>query len=213
LYLHCEPVFFIRRQKRNHFLTRGPLVADLQFDDVYPWVVKSVRQARLLDAWLEAYRAQHTLPDLSAFAALDDYAAPEELLVCDVVSVNNAIRLRIVRQGASIATAFGPSGTGGFLDDAISPFIWRHAGPIYHESVARGLPVYSVFSVFDNSRQKNLYERLVLPFRKDATASGSEAAAIVASLKATSWEAQPGETFGPAGADPEYQMRAVIALG
>jgi len=187
-------------------------LADLQFDRVYPWVVKSVRQARLLDAWLEAYRAQAALPSLTSFAALGDYPAQDELLVCDVVRLDGNRRFRIRQQGARIAAAFGPA-QAGFLDEAIGPFIWRHAGPIYHESIAQGLPVYSVFSVFDNSGQKNLYERLVMPFMKDNVTSGPEATAMVASLKATSWELRPDEVHGPAGADPEYQMRAVIALG
>lgn len=187
-------------------------MADLQFDRAYPWVVKSVRQARLLDAWLEAYRAKGALPNLASFAALRDYPAQDELLVCDVVQLDGIRRFRIRQQGARIAAAFGPAQIG-FLDEAIGPFIWRHAGPIYHESIAQGLPVYSMFSVFDNSGQKNLYERLVMPFAKDDAATASEATAMVASLKATSWEARSDELRGPAGADPEYQMRAVIALG
>src|SRR5207244_2287963 len=158
------------------------------------------------------FRARGTLPDLAGFAAVTNYPEPNELLVCDVVRVDGARRFRILQQGASITSAFGSANTG-FLDEAIGPLIWRHAGPIYHESIARGLPVYSVFSVFDNSGQKNLYERLVLPFRKDDTSAGPEATAMVAALKATSWEAGADEVHGPAGADPEYQMRAVIALG
>jgi len=184
------------------------LIANEPFEPVYPWAVKSVRQTRLLDAWLHQVATAERLPELAAFHALDSYPDLSELMIYDVVSVNGELKYRVVQEGAALISSFGFSGKGKFLNDVIDPRLWRFTRPIYDECVAQSRPVYSVFSVFDNSGRRVSYERLLLPF-------GSAAAgvtAMVASLKTTSWNGEGFENkdlMRPEGHDPAARGREV----
>ncbi|WGR68362.1 MULTISPECIES: hypothetical protein [unclassified Bradyrhizobium] len=73
---------------------------------------------------------------------------------------------------------YGHTGKGVFLDDYVGPRLAPFVMPIYHECVARGLPVYSVADVDDIYGRVVAYERLLLPFLTDDKISH-----VIASLK------------------------------
>jgi hypothetical protein len=180
-----------------------------QFDRAYPWVVKSLRQQQLLEAWLWQVRASRILPAIKDFAALHAYREQSEVSVYEVVRENGSARYRVAREGVAFKALFGTSSYGRFLDEAMSPRTWGIGRISLDECVRQALPIYSVYSLDDKEGQRIMCERLMLPFGNGS----SEVTAMATSLKTTSL------TLGdfraptkPHGHQLDYSFRAIIAL-
>lgn len=105
----------------------------------------------------------------------------EELSDLIYYTVDNSApipRLIIQSEGTQISRAYGHTGKGVPLDDYIGPRLAPLVMPVYHECVARGLPVYSVADVDDIYGRVVAYERLLLPFLTDG-----KVCHVIASLK------------------------------
>lgn len=53
----------------------------LKFDHAYPAIIRSVRQSRLLDIWINKFCGSKKLPLLDAFAPVREYPAQTELMI------------------------------------------------------------------------------------------------------------------------------------
>jgi hypothetical protein len=63
-----------------------------------------------------------------------------------------------------MASAFGHTGKGRFLDEYLGPRLAPVVMPVYHECIARRLPVYTISNIDDSYGRIVAYERLLLPF-------------------------------------------------
>ncbi len=158
--------------------------ADVEFDRVYPWAVKSLRQSELLNAWLQR-RTCGVPPSLASFVdAIRRYPDQDELTVYSVVHDNALARYLIVKEGFAFKKAFGRSGTGRFLHDVLPPLAWRMTRPNYDTCVQQKLPVYAAFSVIERDDENIVYERLLLPFMSEPGVVDG----LLSSLKTTTWK-------------------------
>jgi hypothetical protein len=187
-----------------------PMPAEPVFSRLLPSIVRSVRQSHLLDAWLDNSRRAGGLPQIDTFGALAAYPEPDELMTYEVVHRGSELKYLVRSEGAALVASFGFSGQGRFLDEVIAPNVWAFTAPIYRASVEERLPVYSVFSVFDNAGRRVFYERLLLPF-----GSEFDVTHLAAALKTTAWdgEFENENLMRPEGHDPEYVLRAIISTG
>ncbi|WFU21701.1 PAS domain-containing protein [Bradyrhizobium sp. CB1717] len=150
----------------------------MDFASAAPSVVKSIRQRDLLNTWLRLYARQEIAPAIWEYqpARLE-----EELSDLIYYTVDNSAahpRLIIQSEGTRISHAYGHTGKGVPLDEYIGPRLVPSVMPVYHECVARGLPVYSVADVDDIYGRVVAYERLLLPFLTD-----DKVCHVIASLK------------------------------
>lgn len=150
----------------------------MEFASAAPSVVKSIRQRDLLNTWLRLYARAQAAPAIWEYqpARLEDELS--DLIYYTVDNSAPAPRLTIQSEGTRISRAYGHTGKGLLLDDYIGPQLVPHVMPVYHECVARGLPVYSVADVDDIYGRVVAYERLLLPFQTDGTVCH-----IIASVK------------------------------
>ncbi|MFK4383482.1 hypothetical protein ACVWYQ_000400 [Bradyrhizobium sp. USDA 3397] len=150
----------------------------LDFASAAPSVVKSIRQRDLLNTWLRLYALQKIAPSIWEYqpARLEEELL--ELIYYTVELSTPTPRLVIQSEGTRISRAYGHTGKGVSLDDYVGPRLAPHVVPIYHECVARGLPVYSVADVDDTYGRIVAYERLLLPFLTDGKVSH-----VIASVK------------------------------
>lgn len=150
----------------------------LDFASAGPAIVKSIRQRDLLNTWLRLYAREQIAPAIWEYqpARLDEELS--DLIYYTVESSTLAPRLTIQSEGTRISRAYGHTGKGILLDDYIGPQLAPFVMPIYHECVARGLPVYSVADVDDIYGRVVAYERLLLPFQTDG-----KICHVIASLK------------------------------
>lgn len=146
----------------------------MDFASAAPSVVKSIKQRDLLNTWLRLYARQQTAPAIWEYqpARLE-----EELSDLIYYTVDNS-RLTIQSEGTRISRAYGHTGKGILLEDYVGPQLAPFVMPVYHECVARGLPVYSIADVDDIYGRVVAYERLLLPFLTDDRVSH-----VIASLK------------------------------
>lgn len=150
----------------------------MDFASAAPSIVKSIRQRDLLNTWLRLYARQQLAPAIWEYqpARLE-----EELSDLIYYTVDNSAalpRLIIQSEGTRISRAYGHTGKGVSLDEYIGPRLVPLVMPVYHECVARGLPVYSVADVDDIYGRVVAYERLLLPFLTDG-----KVCHVIASLK------------------------------
>ena len=180
-----------------------------QFDRAYAWVVKSLRQRQLLEAWFWHVRANRALPSLQDFAALHTYREQGEVTVYDVVNCNGSTRYRVAREGVAFKALFGTSSQGRFLDEVSSKQAWEIGRVSLDECVRQALPIYSVFSLKAKDGQSVMCERLLLPFG----AGTSDVTTMATSLKTTSLALDGFRSpTRPLGHKFDYSFRAVIAL-
>jgi hypothetical protein len=150
----------------------------LDFDSATPSVVKSIRQRDLLNTWLRLYAREQKVP------AIWDYQPArleEELSDLIYFTVDTSVtppRLTIQSEGSRISRAYGHTGKGTLLEDYVGVRLAPFVMPVYHQCVARGLPVYTVADVDDIDGRIVAYERLLLPFMTDDKVSH-----VIASLK------------------------------
>ena len=183
--------------------------AEVEFDRVYPWAVKSLRQSELLNTWLQLRNGAGAPTSLSNFAgAIRRYPDQDELTIYDVVHDNAPARYLIVKESFAFKRAFGRTGTGCFLDDVLPPLLWRMTRPNYDTCVQLKLPVYFAFSVVERDEEHMVCERLLLPF---VSATGA-VDGLLSSLKATTWKDSSLIGTAPASRKPQYSFRAVVGL-
>lgn len=183
--------------------------AEIEFDRVYPWAVKSRRQLELLNAWLQLRPRRDALPAFADFAStLKRYPDPSELTIYDVVREGAEPRYLIVKEGSAFKRSLGQSGVGGFLDEILPAAAWPTARPNYDTCAEQRLPVYVAFSVFEHDEENVVYERLLLPFGSD----GHEVNAMLSSLKTLSWKDASTLAAVPNARQAKYSFRAVIGL-
>jgi hypothetical protein len=161
---------------RPEFLFVGNIVLD--FASAAPSVVKSIRQRDLLNTWLRLYAREQTAPAIWEYQPARLEEELSDLIYYTVDMSTPTPRLTIQSEGTRISRAYGHTGKGALLDDYIGPRLAPLVMPVYHECVARGLPVYSVADVDDIYGRIVAYERLLLPFQSDG-----KVCHIIASLK------------------------------
>ncbi|MGY8631403.1 hypothetical protein RAD15_02770 [Bradyrhizobium sp. 14AA] len=150
----------------------------MDFASAAPSVVKSIRQRDLLNTWLRLYARQQIAPAIWEYqpARLDDELS--DLIYYTVDISTPTPRLTIQSEGTRISRAYGHTGKGVLLEDYIGARLAPLVMPIYHECVARGLPVYSVADVDDIYGRIVAYERLLLPFQ-----TSGQVCHVIASVK------------------------------
>lgn len=162
-------------------IMRGFLIArniDLDFTSAAPSVVKSIKQRDLLNTWLRLYARQQIAPAIWEYQPARLEEELSDLIYYTVDNSTPTPRLTIQSEGTRISRAYGHTGKGILLDEYVGPRLAPFVMPIYHECVARGLPVYSVADVDDIYGRVVAYERLLLPFL-----TGDQVSHVIASLK------------------------------
>lgn len=150
----------------------------MDFASATPSVVKSIKQRDLLNTWLRLYTRQQVTPAISEYQPARLEEELSDLVYYTVDNSTPTPRLTIQSEGTRISRAYGHTGKGVLLEDYVGPRLAPFVMPIYHECVARGLPVYSVADVDDIYGRVVAYERLLLPFLTDNKVSH-----IIASVK------------------------------
>ena len=153
----------------------------MDFESANPSVVKSIKQRDLLNNWLRLFARGQLMPRLEEYQ-------PERIEdeLPDLVSytVDTAVlppRLTIQSDGTRMASAYGHTGKGRFLDEYLGPRLAPVIMPIYHECIARRLPVYTISDIDDSYGRIVAYERLLLPF-----SAADNVTHLIASLKTIS---------------------------
>ncbi|OQW55100.1 MAG: hypothetical protein A4S14_00210 [Proteobacteria bacterium SG_bin9] len=179
----------------------------MEFTHAQPWIVKSIKQRTLLNAW------QRLATDAGRIPALNEFQ-PEELtgelpdtIFYDVVHDTDPPRFLITKSGERLRESFGFSGVGRFIDESMDPKLWAITQVIYLKCIETRRPVYSQFRIDDVKGREVKYERLTLPF-----VSGDDVNALIASIKAFRWDGayELKDLMLPRGAEPVYELRAVI---
>ena len=80
-----------------------------------------------------------------------------------------------------MASAYGSTGRGRYLDDFLGARLAPIVMPVYYKAVQRGLPVYTISDIDDIYGRIVAYERLLLPF-----SDGRGVTDVIASLKTIS---------------------------
>ena len=150
----------------------------MDFTSAGPSVVKSIKQRDLLNTWLRLYARRQTVPAIREYQPARLKEELSDLIYFTVDHSTPTPRLTIQSEGTRISRAYGHTGKGILLDDYVGPRLAPFVMPVYHQCVARGLPVYSVADVDDIYGRVVAYERLLLPFLTDDKVSH-----IIASLK------------------------------
>lgn len=150
----------------------------MDFAGAAPSVVKSIRQRDLLNTWLRLYAREQSAPAIWEYQPARLEEELSDLIYYTVDVSEPTPRLTIQSEGTRISRAYGHTGKGVLLEDYIGPKLAPFVMPIYHQCVARALPVYSVADVDDIYGRVVAYERLLLPFQTDG-----KVCHIIASLK------------------------------
>lgn len=150
----------------------------MDFESANPSIVKSIKQRDLLNTWLRLYAREQLLPSI-----LEYHPARIEEELPDLVyyTVDTAIeppRLTIQSDGTRMSSAYGHTGKGKLLDEYLGARLAPIVMPIYHQCIARSLPVYTISNIDDIYGRIVAYERLLLPFSE-----GGRISHVIASLK------------------------------
>jgi hypothetical protein len=156
-------------------------IAALEFESANPTVVKSIKQRDLLNTWLRLYAREQLLPRLEEYQPerLADELA--DLVYYTVDSAPSPPRLTIDSDGTRMSSAYGHTGKGRPLDEYLPARLIPVVMPVYHQCVARALPVYTISHVDDIYGRIVAYERMLLPFSQ-----GGRVTHLIASLKTIS---------------------------
>lgn len=174
-----------------------------------PSIVKSVRQRQLLNAWLRLFAKRASLPPEDSFEVDRLEEEKPDMMFYDVTYENGVPRYRVTYDGQRLIDAYGVSGKGRFLEDVIGAERAAVTLPIYHECVARRRPSYSVRHVVDVDGRQVDYERLLLPFGRNAQVDR-----IIASFKTISLDGtfQQKNLMRTGGIPMEHAIHVVIDL-
>jgi len=152
----------------------------LEFESANPTIVKSIKQRDLLNTWLRLYARAQLLPPIVEYQP-ERFAEELPDLVFYTVNAAHSPRLVIESDGTRMSAAYGYTGKGRYLDEYLGAKLASVVMPIYHECLARALPVYTISNIDDSYGRLVAYERLLLPF-----SDGGNVTHVIASLKTIS---------------------------
>ncbi|MDP3076104.1 hypothetical protein [Bradyrhizobium sp.] len=136
----------------------------MDFDSANPSVVKSIKQRDLLNTWLRLFARDLLLPRIDEYQPARIEEEFPDLVYYTVDAASWPPRLTIQSDGTRMASAYGHTGKGRFLDEYLGPRLVPIVMPVYHECIARRLPVYTISNIDDSYGRIVAYERLLLPF-------------------------------------------------
>lgn len=179
----------------------------MEFTHAQPWIVKSIKQRTLLNAWQRLATDAGKIPALNGFEPEELAGELPDTIFYDVVHDTYPPRFLITRSGERLRESFGFSGVGKFIDESMDPKLWAITQVIYLKCIETRRPVYSLFRIDDVKGREVKYERLTLPFASDDGVN-----ALIASIKAFRWDGayELKDLMLPRGAEPVYELRAVI---
>jgi len=153
----------------------------LEFESANPTIVKSIKQRDLLNTWLRLYAREQSMPRIEAYQPERLADELPDSVYYTVDSTELPPRLMIQSDGTRMASAYGHTGKGRYLDDFLGPRLGPVVMPVYYECLKRALPVYTISNIDDVYGRIVAYERLLLPF-----AQGGHVTHMIASLKTIS---------------------------
>ena len=153
----------------------------MDFESANPSVVKSIKQRDLLNTWLRLFARERLLPRIEEYHPERFEEEVPDLVYYTVDTVNWPPRLTIQSDGTRMASAYGHTGKGRFLDEYLGPRLTPVVMPVYYECIARRLPVYTISNIDDSYGRIVAYERLLLPF-----SVADNVTHVIASLKTIS---------------------------
>jgi hypothetical protein len=153
----------------------------LEFQSANPTIVKSIKQRDLLNTWLRLYAREQTMPRIEEYQPSRLADELPDLVYCTVDGATAPPRLTIQSDGTRMASAYGSTGKGRFLDEYLGARLAPLVMPVYYQAVQRGLPVYTISDIDDIYGRIVAYERLLLPFSESGGVTH-----MIASLKTIS---------------------------
>lgn len=179
----------------------------MEFESAQPSIVKSIKQRDLLNTWLRLYVRDQSIPALSEYQPARFEDELPDLVFCTVDTSAPPPRLTIQSDGTRMASAYGNTGKGRYLDEYLGPRLAPMVMPIYYECIARRLPAYTIANIDDIYGRIVAYERLLLPF-----SDGDGVSHIIASLKTISEDGGFEIRNLMRGNDklPELKLRTII---
>ncbi len=150
----------------------------MDFESANPSVVKSIKQRDLLNTWLRLFARERLLPRIEEYQPARIEEEFPDLVYYTVDPSGWPPRLTIESDGTRMASAYGHSGKGRLLDEYLGPRLVPIVMPVYHECIARRLPVYTISNIDDSYGRIVAYERLLLPF-----SVADKVTHVIASLK------------------------------
>ena len=156
-------------------------ISAVDFESANPSVVKSIKQRDLLNTWLRLFARECLLPRIEEYHPERFEEELPDLVYYTVDTANQSPRLTIQSDGTRMASAYGHTGKGRLLEEYLGPRLAPVVMPVYHECIARRLPVYTISNIDDSYGRIVAYERLLLPF-----SVADNVTHIIASLKTIS---------------------------
>ena len=153
----------------------------MEFESANPTVVKSIKQRDLLNTWLRLYARGRLMPRIEEYQPARLTEELPDLVYYTVETAQLPPRLTIQSDGTRMASAYGNTGKGRYIDEYLGPRLIPIVMPVYYECIARALPVYTISNIDDIYGRIVDYERLLLPFSE-----GGDVTHVIASLKAIS---------------------------
>ncbi len=153
----------------------------MALESAAPSIVKSVLQRDMLNTWLRLFANAQQLPAIERFQfdRIEDERA--DLVYFEVEYESAGPRFKVAYEGRRLTEAFGRSGEGKYLEEVLGTKLAPLSLPLYYQCLARGRPIYSIFTVPDVRSCIVSYERLLLPF-----GTGTHVDAMIASIKTIS---------------------------
>jgi hypothetical protein len=156
-------------------------ISAVDFESANPSVVKSIKQRDLLNTWLRLFARGQRMPRLEEYQPERIEDELPDLVSYTVDTAVQPPRLTIQSDGTRMASAYGHTGRGRFLDEYLGSRLGPVIMPVYHECIARRLPVYTISDIDDSYGRIVAYERLLLPF-----SAADNVTHLIASLKTIS---------------------------
>ncbi len=153
----------------------------MAFESANPSVVKSIKQRDLLNTWLRLFARERLLPRIEEYQPTRIEEELPDLVYYTVDTSGWPPHLTIQSEGTRMASAYGHTGKGRLLDEYLGPRLAPIVMPVYHECIARRLPVYTISNIDDSYGRIVAYERLLLPF-----SAADNVTHVIASLKTIS---------------------------
>lgn len=153
----------------------------MDFDSANPSVVKSIKQRDLLNTWLRLYARDQLIPRIEEYQPERLTDELPDLVYYTVDAAEQAPRLTIQSDGTRMASAYGHTGKGRYLDEYLGPRLAPVVMPVYYECLKRALPVYTIAHIDDVYGRIVAYERLLMPFSETGAVTH-----VIASLKTIS---------------------------
>jgi hypothetical protein len=156
-------------------------MAAMDFQSANPTIVKSIKQRDLLNTWLRLYAREQRVPPMGDYQP--DRLSDElpDLVYYSVDTTQQPPRLTIQSNGTRMASAYGNTGKGRYLDDYLGARLAPIVMPVYYQCIRRALPVYTIANIDDIYGRIVAYERLLLPF-----SDSEHVTHMIASLKTIS---------------------------